>query len=442
MKCKVVFIANSAEIKRESELSETDFNQIKEKIIDKTLLFNPLSKDIASKVIKSSKSEFISKNINWIVEIIFYFHEIINIRTLQSILSNFEYFENIIDGSNLEDSHLTDIKKSIFLNVMVITQEYRKGNLNNETVKELTFNSKYIGSTNDVGIVDLLDANKKNLATKKTDTKSSLITGRYHNKKEEFDNSIFYFNGIESYIMHGFYDKKLFDESYQKWKNFYFPTSDFYDYERLYNFRDMDDKELVERQGAVLTSLESRKYSTIDLLKIYKLFLEFKKMELYLVEENLSKIMEKKIYNCFIEEENSDVFSYFHMLEEYKFNELCLLESNLKRLKRELEFIDTKLLVTAVFENRYEIIATYESRLEYKPVFEVIDSNMVDKYLLVNNNKAHNLMSYVRGKHFERESISNEVNRILHSIEKFDKSKLGKVDRFKLNQLVTELKQI
>lgn len=238
---KVVFISNINEIKNIGIYENT-----KEKIIDKTVLFNPSTEYSISNIAKFSDNRFIFDNKKWILEIFDFFNDSVNLRTLQSIFYNFEYFDMLL-SSKVDKMHKHKLQKSLFLNVMVITSFVKEssGNevLTEQDAKNWSYDSNYISSLNSY---DLEVLTKEDEIGKKTQGRNDLIVlkkinAKYHNKNEEFDNYIFYFNGITDFVLHGFYDETIFNDSYSKWKSLFYPSQNMDDFSILSNFDKLND---------------------------------------------------------------------------------------------------------------------------------------------------------------------------------------------------------
>lgn len=134
IKCKVIIVSNSAEIK-ESE----DFEKAKEKIIYRTVKFKHDISVIEEMILNESSNKFIKENRDWITSVLEDKKEPLNIRTLLSIIDNYSLVENQFSGEfeRFNSEKILNIKKSIFLNIYVITNEYKLGVINENNLSEL-----------------------------------------------------------------------------------------------------------------------------------------------------------------------------------------------------------------------------------------------------------------------------------------------------------------
>lgn len=110
LKCKVIFIANSTELK---EID--DFNKVKEKTIDKTILFESDSREIIKEILSKSKNNFIKENIDWITKLYSFYNKSINIRIFQSVISDFEELDNKMKSLPINVDKIELMSKSLFL---------------------------------------------------------------------------------------------------------------------------------------------------------------------------------------------------------------------------------------------------------------------------------------------------------------------------------------
>lgn len=280
LKCKVVFIANEKEIKNKEE-----FYKIKEKTIDKTLLFKPTSKKIIHNFLEKSKDSFIVNNIDWISNMYSFYNETINIRTLDAIITNFIDICRNIKKCGIKDNEFCkiEVQKALFLNVMVITEVYKRGHLTSNNINELRYGYRNLKSNN---FNDPRENDK---------TLNNLISNNYYNKmNSEFDNNMFYFGSIDLYIVNAVFEKDKFIKSFDSLLSLLSPTPDLDNYERLiFDFRSMNDAEIMNRQRAVVTSITEKQYNMEELIKIYKHFLDFERMDLLFIESDFKELLEK-----------------------------------------------------------------------------------------------------------------------------------------------------
>ena len=430
---KVVFISNI------NEINNIDiYENTKEKIIDKTVLFNPSTEYSISNIAKFSDNRFIIDNKKWILEIFDFFNDSINLRTLQSIFYNFEYFDMLL-SSKVDKMHKHKLQKSLFLNVMVITSFVKEssGNevLTEQDAKNWSYDSNYISSLNSY---DLESLNKEDKIGKKNQGRNDLIVlnkinAKYHGKNEEFDNYIFYFNGITDFVLHGFYDETIFNDSYSKWKSLFYPSQNMDDFSILSNFDKLNDAEFKKRQDAIIKSVENDKYSFEELIDIYRKFISLEKVDLILTKKDYDQLLVNKISSNYVNVSRKEVekvelfFLDSEQNERTKLLKDSLQDIEIERFKNEYR----KELIYLLEDKQID----YSSRRGNEVIFCLLsEEDFLDKYILCDNSRALKLVYYISQQVFSKENINHKaVDEIIRKLEKTNN--LGKIDNYKISQL-------
>lgn len=430
---KVVFISNI------NEINNIDiYEKTKEKIIDKTVLFNPSTEYSISEIAKFSDNRFIIDNKKWILEIFDFFNASLNLRTLQSIFYNFEYFDMLL-SSKVDKMHKHTLQKSLFLNVMVITSFVKEssGNevLTEQDAKNWSYDSNYISSLNRY---DLESLNKEDKIGKKTQGRNDLIVlnkinAKYHGKNEEFDNYIFYFNGITDFVLHGFYDETIFNDSYSKWKSLFYPSKNMDDFSILSNFDKLNDAELKKRQDAIIKSVENDKYCFEELIDIYRKFISLEKIDLLLIETDFDQLLINKISSNYVNVSRKEVEKVELFFLDSEQNERTkLLKDSLQDIKIERFKNEYRKELIYLLEDKQ---IDYSSRRGNEVIFCLLsEEDFLDKYILCDNSSALKLACYISQQVFSKKNINRKaVDEIIRKLEKTNN--LGKIDNYKISQL-------
>ncbi|EMF0280645.1 hypothetical protein KI126_002723, partial [Enterococcus faecium] len=231
LKCKVIILSNNSEISNSDE-----FKKIKEKVISRTVKFKYDMSTIEDMILKTSRNTFIQEYSSWI-RIVLESQQVVtekkglNMRTLFSIIETFDFVESRLrENINTQESDdlKIKIKKSIFLNIFVITSEYKLGNIDEESLKSLN------------GLMDTRYFSYY-LSEGETKTIKEKIIDQYHNQCEEFDDYIFYSRDISTYILTGYIDQSNY---ISVWEKAFFPKSmEISNLDQLSNFRRLTDDE-------------------------------------------------------------------------------------------------------------------------------------------------------------------------------------------------------
>src|SRR5699024_7847559 len=127
---KVIFVSNDEEI-----YEKEAYNLTKEKIISKTLSFKNISSDIVEEIFTSVYKEqtdfmeLFSGNKENILEAVYFVLPKLNLRTIRFVFDTFNIFYNQTKQIVKDPSDLERIMQTVFLNILIISAEYKEGNI-------------------------------------------------------------------------------------------------------------------------------------------------------------------------------------------------------------------------------------------------------------------------------------------------------------------------
>lgn len=443
LKYKVIIISNAAEIK-----SNEGFEKIREKVINRTIHFSYDGHAIGELILKKSKNKFIREEQEWIMNIIEdYLHNEenrgVNLRTIFFIISSYDFIENSLRGEieNLDSDNLKiKIRKSIFLNIFVITNEYKNGNITKD-------NFKYLSRLNDNRYFSyyLSEGEEKKI--------SEVIIDRYHKKNAQFDEYIMYNNAINSYVFSGLFNGSGYVEA---WKNlFIISLQEIGNFHKLMEFRRYTDNELRNIQQNLINDIDNDIFSFNDLLKVYERFLQFEEMDLIFICDSYSEKIEYKLIEKYKEMDSS-----IDLKENLLLTGLSHLSSKLEEVLIKLEPISKEKmkyqslsLVHAIFENDYVKLSELKNSIGIFKlnIFETLmEEELIEKYVTAENNKADLLDFYIRAeylqiinaKEFHEQELADIKNLLQKVKTKLQTLKLGRIDTFKINELINTLDKL
>lgn len=444
MKFKVVFISNSLEI-----LNSDKFQKIKEKLISRTVKFEHNISDIENLIFKNHRNQFIKENSQWIKNLLLSQYElknkeVLNLRTLFSILTSFDFIESELRSkiNELEPNLKNKIKKSIFLNIFVITIEYKLGNLTEKNFNLLN------------GIME----NRNFLIYTPKDEEKTIrecIINKYHNSYKEFDDNIYYSKDVSKYIILGYMDKNDYVE---KWMRAFFPESpEMSKLDELRNFRRYDDEKVKEIQESLLEDIKQDKLKFEEILSVYSLLYNFKNINLMFLEDDYLETIETKMLNTYNSEDleiNENVADIFFLsgFTNIKVENPDLFEK-FEKIKNKKYEKKAEVFIINLFDDNHEEVRKYKrSTLSTNiNIFEVmLNMNVIDEYIVKKMNKADIFWQYIRenylnisnSKDFHGKEVE-DVKLFLSEInEKLANSDLGKIDNFKIKQLKESLEEL
>lgn len=437
---KVLVISNS------NEIEEKNYGKIKEKVIGRTITFSHDKSMIGDILLNKSRSSFIKSKINWILDILTVVYSdfsLLNLRTLFSIVDNYEFVEDKLENkiSELSFEKKNKIKESLFLNVFVLTNEYKLGRISLKDLPEL----KEIDYQRSFWIFDTPNLEKL----------EDRLHITYHGVHPYFDRSILYAFVIANYVLCGIWEG---DDYVAKWTDTFFPIEVNESFEELRNFRRLTDDEIEELQRKVVNDVVEKNYSHKQLISIYILLTQFKNIELLFIEDSNLLIIEQKIIDTIDgASDRDDILE--KMEDEVRFSGIRETEFG-KRIETTIQNIrDDNLvkknlkLIDAIFlDDRQTIknISDYTSSSELQIFKYILENGYLESFITCKKNRADLLNSYINSNYL-RTSNSRyyhhaevpDVIRLRERVgQRVSESELDKVDLYKINQLIRTLSEL
>lgn len=438
---KVLIISNETKMDNHEE-----FLKIREKFISKTIEFSKdeaLLKEILQGIVTS---DFLIDNLNWIIDIFSIFDDIskINIRTVLSIINNFEFIERKFkeQPSEFDEQYRNEYLKSVFLNVYVLTTELKSGYIKNEELKILGLHAFdrifYIFG-------ELDDKNYWHI-----------LISKYHRKNKLFDDYIIYSKGIMSYVVSGIW----YDDNYRnKWYECFYPNGSIENYEKLNYFYNYSEKELLNIQEQLLNEWYKPNITYEKVLDIYRRFSYFQTIDLLLIEKNKLEELILRITQL-LSNANISIEEANRLRQDIIFEDTSSTNKNIKSLKAAIEeklashYSDNNLeLIDAIFKEDYKkekyIIENTPSE-EIKVFESILSHNLLPTKIVAHNNKAFNLATFINSEYlrvsnsyeYHQDEIE-DVKKMICEINNLSKNKtLDKVDSFKINHLLKKLYEL
>lgn len=438
---KVLIISNETKMDNHEE-----FLKIREKFISKTIEFSKdeaLLKEILQGIVTSN---FLKDNLNWTIDIFSIFDDIskINIRTVLSIINNFEFIERKFkeQPSEFDEQYRNEYLKSVFLNVYVLTTELKSGYIKNEELK----------------ILGLHAFDRMFYIFGELDDKNywHILISKYHWKNKLFDDYIIYSKGIMSYVVSGIW----YDDNYRnKWYECFYPHGSIENYEKLNYFYNYSEKELLNIQEQLLNECYRPNITYEKVLDIYRRFSYFQTIDLLLIEKNKLEELILRITQL-LSNANISIEEANRLRQDIIFEDTSSTNKNIKSLKAAIEeklashYSDNNLeLIDAIFKEDYKkekyIIENTPSE-EIKVFESILSHNLLPTKIVTHNNKAFNLATFINSEYlrvsnsyeYHQDEIE-DVKKMICEINNLSKNKtLDKVDSFKINHLLKKLYEL
>ena len=438
---KILIISNENQIKDKEK-----FLLIKEKIISKTVDFSRDESILKDIIYNNTRSDFLSKNVSWLLEIISTYTDLqkINLRTIFSIIYNFEFIENKLkeNPSKLDKNYREEYLKSILLNIFVIVFEIKSGNFLDRYLYQMKThdfdNMFYIFGKND------------------PENYWHYLITQYHKKNKEFDEYIIYSNTITSYVVSGLWVE---DNYRQNWYRIFYPNSTSSNFNKLRDFYYYSDEELIEIQTSVLSECYDDILSLDQILDRYFRLNYLKTKNLLLIEEsalnNILKVLSKKIDNTQLSE-----YELNNLQEQLIMNQIAIdedsrirIESLLKEKEKQLYTEMNLNLFEAIINDDYNKENSIYNELPSKKIkiFKIIlSNNLLESHIITKNNRSYLLSSFINRRYLKisnsyeyHQDEINDVEKLITKINELrNKQELGKVDSYNINVLLERLEQL
>ncbi|BCA86265.1 hypothetical protein EsVE80_17880 [Enterococcus saigonensis] len=444
LRCKVVILSNSSEIEE-----STDFKRIKEKVINRTIKFSYDASKIEEMILKKNRNNFIQENSSWIKTLVETYQNSdespsINLRTLFSIIENYDFIESkLLECINelKQDDLKSRIRKSLFLNIFVVTREYKLGNI---TEKNLATLKK------------LDDTRYFDYYLSKDDSRSIRedIIDKYHKKIKIFDDDIFYSYDVSSYILLGYFDNS---DYVLNWNKVFFPMSkEISQLDKLNDFRRLTDIQLREIQRKLIEDVRDDKFDFEDLITVYGRFFQFEKIGLVLIDEDYIELFKEKLIYRYSQEEKP----YIDLVDKFFIRGVPNIKTEQPDLYQSLKDIDNERRKDSVNEFLEGLFANDLKNLSdllqsgillKNNIFEIIlHQGFVDRYIVTTNNTADLFWQLIRSEYLRISNVKelhknelNDIKLLLTEIKtKVGETELGRIDYFKIKQLIESLEEL
>jgi hypothetical protein len=445
---KVILVSNSDKIEGDK------YKIIREKTIGTSIKFE-LDYDIISEIIFSKLSDkYLLEDKEWLFQIVDLFlgSHSINLRTLFLIISNYNFIENKILGSprgyyDLSEEELLNMCKSVFLNILVVTQENRLGKLKN--IEELI---TLVGTRDFASIEFEHISSGKYSYDDENITISDAIYEKYHRKHNIFNNYILYSSEISSFVLQGHYARFNYIEF---WKRSFRPTKgdNLSRMENLqYNFRNLRDEEAQKIQEEIYENI-SLVPELEELLRIYVGFAQFNKMGLLFLEDNWRENFNLVLYSFwekeveFPEVENQMIFSmardsvtkedFDWVIEKYQ-----VFEKGNKAQKWQAAM--SSIFDGTLTQEQRALLQNWERKANTTVISEISNNlSFIDHFILKDSSEADKLLYYLKSDLiFSSKAEESEIEKIISKIEQGKPKITGRIDNFKIQQLLDFLNEL
>lgn len=431
---KTLFVSN------ENQLHDNgNFKLIREKVIGRTIKYDKTINGVLPDFIRNTYGEdsevtrFYEENSSLIVQIIAFMSKDFNLRTLRFA---FDSFKQIISECSSSINRNNSILLSLFINVLLISDEYKKGLLHDVEQLEPLYNS-YIGFL--IGM--------RNKDGKREITYAEMFYHKYLEDNPLVGKNIILYRSILTYILTGHLDveglKKEIDEKHDESVK---PEEELA-LKVINDYNNFELKQLRESVDIVIKGIKKGYYPPEYYPELYRLLSDFNnkkyiekdKYELY---ESFNTGLEEGFNKHEIQLEEYSLRHFDEVYEDVNYNKLVCKIKNKKveliKLQKKTLFIE---FVQALKEMDEEKLPSCISRLESeKNFFEIIDKEKFSQEIVsMPNGGINKFMSFLRFRYLQITNANEFYNHEVDNIEIFILAIENRLEKVSIDPLKKDL---
>ncbi|MCG3086378.1 P-loop NTPase fold protein [Sporosarcina cyprini] len=444
---KVIFVSNDTEIH-----DKATYNLTKEKIIGKTLTFKNVSSGIIEEIFTSVYEEqadfmeFFVNNKRNILEAVYFVLPKLNLRTIRFVFDTFNIFYNRTKNIIEDPTDFERIIQTIFLNVLIVSAEYKEGNI--LSVDQMTF-------AHDENIYFSKMFNKNDESSFENQ-----FIDRYYGKTNFINEHLHFFEGITQFVLEGFTDMEEYRKQIlnylSKRKNSFSSGNDLQPIQILHDFRSFSEARVKEAQQNILQKIENGEFLASEYLGVYSLFSYFEEIDLILVEVDKDSVFEKG-FEIALEKWIPNNYEHPHWRERekeenYYYEMKKALIEKTSNFKAEKVKEDITKWIKEVIEG--DVNPETYKKIEFENnLFEIfIELNVVEEYVF--NSKVfvnyltgflhHKYLKISNAKDFHSQEIPY-IEKFIEQIEHFSQMGDGDIDKifiFNISELTEQVKKV
>ncbi|MFH5904763.1 P-loop NTPase fold protein [Clostridium perfringens] len=399
--------------KRIEELfKDNSYNRIKEKLIGRTIKYNPDLNQIIKNLISNFDGEYNKLLTNNLYQILKNnYNKNVNIRILIQTLNEFESIYKIIKKimSNIKDKEVNieeineeELVTELLKFYVLISIELRLGNISSEYLKEV-----YTDSYNNVSASVVLYP--------------KIIHGFGTFIEKYYEKECFYIREMVNLILEGYLDEVSLKEDIKKFIKYKYPKKDnkrkLTPYQKLENFRELDDKDVKKNVELLKDELKKdenikvvlKKVSLIEYLygeKAINVNLKDLKSEIEQLINDKEKLEFFDVIESMPVKEDNTLYYEIYLLAKERYQELIS-----KTLKIKLD----------INKNLHEItdeIKEYCNKNRYKPIFiHINSSDLASKVINSNNNEINEFIYLIKSIYMSFSNIEDYYSDDIESLK-------------------------
>lgn len=442
---KVLFISNDRKI---NELKS--YTEIKEKIIGKTIEFRQDNTEIIENIAQHTYSDytkflsFFQKEKEELIPTIIQLNKNINLRTLRFVFDTFIVLQEDAIKNDIVDH---DIHKSIFLNVLVVSKEYKEGKVSK--VKELDF----LHGRHQFKNISIYSKDKN-------EYEDNYIQQYHTNDSNYFSKYIHYFESVSQYIIVGFLDSTKFKIELRTQLEFQNKSMNQDSNKKTSNiqilnaFNYYEERIVKKAQLEVINQIREGTYSCPEIIEITSIFLNLRDLGIVFEEiEDAESTLFEAFSNQLSTWNPSTTFYEWDIRNRNLHNEVAPMIELLKARYNNSDYANRKQNVIELFNAMIsdELTSEKYKKVEYEnEFFKILDDLDFLNYLSKSNRLIATMNSIFSEKYLKVSNASDfieteEIEHIKKIIKKIQEylhnkdSSLDTIKKYNLNKMLDQL---
>lgn len=362
----------------ESNITNKSYLLVKEKIIRRTVCYEPNFDEQIISLVKNKYNEY-DVFLNDKIEVFISMINKVQIRNLRTICFIFDNYIDIIKA--IKEKYRLDQYKFIFANIMILTTEFKNGNISIED----QYNKKGLDSISQFHFFWELD--------KKKDEEKTYSEKFYEKYIKQLGFNFIYINEIFTFILTGYINMDFLEKELDA----LFYNSNPKEEEvikRIGSYREMEEKELYDAIQELVNYTKSGYYHLSKLPYIYSL-LKYHEEQKYLTDwhYNVEQIIDEGFNNSI---KNADNIPLLTDIEVYLYDDQQSKKPYYKTLVEKIKYESTKMKtrvkcedITHIFElaiSNNDDIWVYLEKYPHSEFFtDVVLTNNAKYFLTLNN---------------------------------------------------------
>ncbi|HAT4351028.1 P-loop NTPase fold protein [Clostridium perfringens] len=403
--------------KIEELFKDNSYYRIKEKLIGRTIKYNPNLNQIIKNLISNFDGEYNKLLTNNLYQILKNnYNKNVNIRILIQTLNEFESMYKIIKKSilnikdkevNVEEINVEEINEEelvieLLKFYVLISMELRLGNISSEYLKEV-----YTDSYNNVSASVFLYP--------------KIIHGFGTFIEKYYEKECFYIREMVNLILEGYLDEVSLKSDIKKFIKYKYPKKDterkLTPYQKLENFRELDDKDVKENVELLKDELKKdenikvvlKKVSLIEYLyeeKVINVNLKDLKSEIEQLINDKEELEFFDVIESMLVKEDNTLYYEIYLLAKERYQELI---SKILKIKFDIN------------KNLHEItseIKKYCIKNSHKPIFIHINSyDLASRVINSNNNEINEFIYLIKSIYMSFSNIEDYYSDDIESLK-------------------------